>query len=140
MKKSIFKMFGLALALFVTSSNATLITLDDLPGDFRNQNTPIYSESGFQISVNCTNCINVISTLNESANYSNQTGAIGWGASGRFLETWNYQAVFTLSAISGQNFDFLGMDIGWYNNNTNFATWEVTSLDSSNNQIIKLAN
>lgn len=140
MKKSIFKVFGLAcMWLFAASSNATLITLNDLPGgDFRYQNLPIYTEAGFQISVSCTDCINVISTLDESANYSNRTGAIGWGANGRFLETWNTQAIFTISAISGQNFDFLGMDIGWYNNNANFATWEVTSLDSLNNEMTKL--
>jgi hypothetical protein len=137
MNKSIFKMLGLAcVLLFATSSNATIITLDELPGgSFRYQSLPIYTEAGFEISVSCTNCINVISTLNESANYANRTGAIGWGANSRFLETWNSQAIFILSATSGQNFDFLGMDMGWYNNSTSNASWEITSLDSANNQI-----
>lgn len=140
MNKSIFKMLGLAcVLLFATSSNATIITLDELPGgSFRYQSLPIYTEAGFQMSVSCTNCINVISTLNESANYSNRTGAIGWGASSRFLETWNSRAIFTLSTTSGQNFDFLGMDMGWYNNSSNNASWEITSLDSANNQISQI--
>ena len=116
MNKSIFKVLGIAcVLLFSTSSNATIITLDELPGgSFRHQSLPIYTEAGFQISVSCTNCINVISTLNESANYANRAGAIGWGANSRFLETWNNRAIFTLSAISRHDFDFLGMDMGWY--------------------------
>ncbi|UUO22790.1 PEP-CTERM sorting domain-containing protein [Colwellia sp. M166] len=140
MKKTVFKVLALAcVLLFTTVSNATLITLDDLPGNnFRVEASPIYFEAGFQISVSCTNCVNVISTLNESANFSNSSEAKDWGANGRFLETWNTQAVFTLSAISGQAFDFLGLDMGWYNNNTDIASWEIISLDAANNQVEQL--
>ncbi|SEK40436.1 PEP-CTERM protein-sorting domain-containing protein [Colwellia chukchiensis] len=139
MKNTLVKVLMLVgVLLYTTIANATLITLDDLQGSsFRYQNLPVYTEAGFQVSVSCTNCINVISTTNASANFTNMTGAIGWGANGRFLETWNSSAIFTLSAISGENFNFLGFDMGWYNNNNQNASWEVISLDSANNPLIK---
>lgn len=140
MKKAFFKVIAVVgVLLFSSVSNATLITLDDLAGKgFRYQASPIYFESEFQLAVSCSNCINVISTKSESANFSDKTGAIGWGADGRFIETWNNYVFLTLSAISGQEFDFSGLDIGWYDNNRRNASWEVTSLDDTNNPIEQL--
>ncbi|TKB45622.1 PEP-CTERM sorting domain-containing protein [Thalassotalea mangrovi] len=124
---SIFSM--LVLCMFNTSVFANVITLDDIPLDYRYQNLPSYDEGGFNISASCTNCSNVFSTVEPNAGYPTSSGAAGWGASNRFLETWNTTVIFSLTAKSEIPFDLLGFDIGWFDNDTNNASWTVRTYD-----------
>ena len=125
----------LLLLAFNTAAIADVITLNDIPLDFRYQVLPSYDEGGFNVSANCTNCSNVFSTLEANAGYPASTNAAGWGAEGRFLETWNTSVVFTISQISGDVFDFLGFDMGWYNDSTTNANWSVRAYDAGSNLI-----
>lgn len=127
---------ALVLFLFTSSSAlATIITLDDIPLDYRNQNLPSYNEAGFNVSASCSDCSNVFSTLEANAGYGASTSATGWGASGRFLETWNTNVVFTLTNTAGNLFHFEGFNIGWFNNDTSNANWNVRAFDSMGNLI-----
>jgi len=110
----------LMLLFFNSSAFATVITLDGAAG-FRQ--SPNYTEGDFRVFASCSNCTNDFAWTN------------GWGSSGIFLETWNTSAIFTLVGVSGQAFDFTGFDVGWYNNNTNNASWNVRAYDSNNIQI-----
>ncbi len=118
--------FGLLAGV---NASAAIVTFDNIPtnnvngsapaGAFRYQNLPSYTEGGFNIGVNCSNCV---TALNPASN--------GWGNSGGFLETWNTSAIFTLTQINGLNFNLTGFDIGWYDDNTNSASWNVRAHDS----------
>lgn len=57
------------------------------------------------------------------------------GNSGRFLETWNTSAIFSLTQTSGRLFNFTGWDMGWYNNNTRNASWNIRAYDANGNQM-----
>jgi hypothetical protein len=126
------------------AANPTVITLNNIPLDFRYEDLPSYTEGNFTISASCSNCSNVFSTieLNPSLGTSNEpisSDAAGWGASGRFLETWDTSVVFTLTENSGNLFDFLSLDYGWYNDSTSNADWNIKAygevgvlLDSQN--------
>lgn len=118
---------------FGQSAFATIITLDDIPLDFRSQNLPSYTEGKFVISASCTNCLNVFSTTEPNAGYGASTAAAGWGASERFLETWNTDVIFTLARTSGSMFNFWGFDIGWFDNNISNASWSVKAFDAMGN-------
>lgn len=125
----------LLLTLFHSAASADVITLNDIPLDFRFQNLPSYDEGGFNVSASCTNCSNVFSTAEAASGYPASTNAAGWGADGRFLETWNTSVIFTLSAISGDLFDLLSFDMGWFNNATTNANWSVRAFDANSNLI-----
>lgn len=128
---------GAVILSIVTAGNAsaTTITLDNLASDFRYKNPPVYNENGFTISVNCTNCVNVFSTEEPMSGYDASTEAAGWGADQRFLETWNQSAIFTLSHASGSAFDFTGLNIGWFDNATTDASWNIRAYNESGDQI-----
>jgi hypothetical protein len=122
----------LGAGLFLLASSpvfASVITLDDIPLNFRNQNLPSYTEGDFTIAASCTDCSNVFSTTEANAGYGATTGAAGWGASGRFIETWNTRVTFTLTQTSGSAFDFLGFDIGWFDNSTSNASWNLQAFN-----------
>ncbi len=122
-------------ALFSSSAIADVITLNNIPLDFRFQVLPSYDEGGFNVSASCTDCANVFSTAEANAGYPASTNAAGWGAEGRFLETWNTNVVFSITENSGNLFDFLGFDMGWFNNSVTDADWSVRAFDSSSNLI-----
>jgi hypothetical protein len=123
------------LFLISTSVFASVITMNAIPLDFRYQNLPSYTEGNFKISASCRDCLNVFSTTEPNAGYGASTAAAGWGASGRFLETWNTSVIFTLSETSGNAFNFIGFDIGWFDNNTNNASWDVKGYDNLGNLV-----
>ena len=109
--------------LFTMPVKAGLIetlTLDDIPNNFRFQNLPSYDEAGFNVSVNLTNKVNLFAN----------TG-VTWGADGKFLETWNTQAIFIIKETSDQLFNFLGLDVGWYNNDVQQAMWDIRAYDET---------
>lgn len=124
-----FALGAAVLCLLSTSANAGVITLDDIPLDYRSQNLPSYTEGRFNISASCTNCLNVFSTVEANAGYSPRVNAAGWGASERFLETWNTNVIFTLTETSGNAFNFLGFDMGVFSNSSNDASWTVRAYD-----------
>ena len=133
-KRSIFS----AITLFMLTSApalASIITLDNIPLNFRDQNLPSYDEGDYNVSASCTNCSNVFSTLEANAGYGASTGAIAWGASGRFLETWNTSVIFTLTNNTGSLFNLHGFNIGWFNNSVNDANWSVRTYDSLGNLV-----
>ena len=138
MFKSLLKVSAIVGLMFAGQASATIIGFEDIPDYFRAQNLPSYSESGFILDVNCLSCLNVFSTSEEIAfsGYGTQPAAAsGWGATGRFLETWNTYSVFTLSQINGEAFDFTAMNIGWFNNSTTNASWKVTVFDETGVQV-----
>ncbi|WP_342804931.1 PEP-CTERM sorting domain-containing protein [Alteromonas sp. M12] len=124
-----------SLVLFSAFSHATILTLNDISTNYRFENLPSYSESGFNISVNCSNCVNVFSTEEAMSGFGALTASAGWGADGRFLETWNTSSVFSLTLNSGLAFDFIGLDIGWFSNSVSNASWNVRAFDKAGNQI-----
>ncbi|GGF55107.1 hypothetical protein [Alteromonas lipolytica] len=131
LKISAFILLSLALR---GQANAVIISFDDIVDDFRTQNLPSYTESGFTLDVSCQNCVNVFSTSEEIvfSGYGTQPfAAAGWGASNRFMETWNTAAIFTLSQSNGEAFDFTSMNIGWFNHPTAPASWEVRVFDEN---------
>lgn len=133
MKKLISKnsVLGTVFLLLLSSSVfANVVTFDTIPLNFRSQNLPTYTEGNFNISASCNDCLNVFSTVEPNAGYGASAAAAGWGASGRFLETWNTNVIFTLSETSGNAFNFLGFDIGWFNNASNNASWHLKAFDS----------
>jgi hypothetical protein len=115
---------------FSGAAVASIITLDNIPLDFRSQNLPSYSEGLFTVSASCTDCLNVFSTTEPNAGYGISTDAAGWGASERFLETWNTDVIFTLSKTAGSTFNFWGFDIGWFDNDIFNANWTVRAFDA----------
>ena len=117
------------------SANAAIITFDDVPSDYRYQNLPSYTEGEFNMSVKCSNCVNVFSTTEPLSGYGASVGAIGWGADGRFLETWNTSAVFILSHVDSKAFNFNSFNIGWFENSTQNASWRVRTFDKQGAQI-----
>lgn len=125
----------LILFFATTSASATIITFDDIPTDYRFENLPSYTENGFAMTVNCTNCVNVFSTIEALSGYGASTGATGWGADERFLETWNTSAVFTLTQIGNHAFNLKGFNIGWFNDSTTNASWTLRAFDAQGNQI-----
>mmetsp|Transcript_34675 Transcript_34675/g.109506 ORF Transcript_34675/g.109506 Transcript_34675/m.109506 type:complete len:203 (-) Transcript_34675:32-640(-) len=117
------------------SALATIITLNDIPLDFRSQVLPSYNEGGYNIAASCTNCSNVFSTVEANAGYGASTAAVGWGASGRFLETWNTSVVFRVTNIAGNLFHFKSFNMGWFDNDTNNANWNIRAFDSLGNLV-----
>ena len=116
-------MVGVILSVSGFANAGLIINFNDISSNFRFQNLPSYDEAGYNISVSCSNCSNVF------------TGNRGWGASGSFLETWNNDAIYTLTNISGANFNFTGFDMGWYNNDTGNAYWNIRAYDKDGLQI-----
>ena len=140
MFKSLFKVSPSALIglMFASQANATIIGFEDIPDDFRAQNLPAYTENGFILDVSCQNCVNVFSTSEAIAfsGYSTQpAAAAGWGATGRFLETWNTYSIFSLSQENGEAFNFTAMNIGWFNNASSNASWSVRVFDDNGIQV-----
>ncbi|MEC9261119.1 MAG: hypothetical protein VYD53_07265 [Pseudomonadota bacterium] len=138
MFKSLLKVSAFVSLMFASQANATIIGFEDIPETFNAQYLPSYTESDFILDVSCYYCMNVFSTsevLNHSGYGTQPAAAAGWGATGRFLETWNTYSVFTLSQVNGEAFDFTAMNIGWFNDSTTNASWNVRVFDENGAQV-----
>lgn len=104
--------------------NATIITLDD--NNIRN--TGIYIENNFKITA-------PVGLVNGKLNLAKSPHLSDNGFSGRYMETWNTEAVFSLEEASGKAFDFIGLDVGSYydkiDKHLGLAAWTFTGFNSN---------
>ena len=118
--------YFIAVVIFLVSYqvNATIITLDD--NNIRN--TGIYIESNFKITA-------PVDLVNGKLNLANSPHLSNIGFSGRYMETWNTVAVFSLEEVSGKAFDFIGLDVGSYfgksNSHLGLAAWTFTGFNGN---------
>lgn len=125
--------FIVVVSFFLSSQvNATIITFDD--NNIRN--TGIYIEGNFKITA-------PVGLVNGKLNLDDSPHLVDNDFSGRYMETWNTEAVFSLEEVSGKAFDLIGLDIGSYfgksDDHLGLAAWTFTGFNGRT-EIFSLVN